>query len=84
MAATATLPSRARSDMAMTDNNKKSDPAQEFLDKVSPLGTPLSEEDSKHHQQLLREAGLVVGTGDALKTPPNHRFAPLATKPQKI
>ena len=57
------------------------DRAQIFLDKVSPRGTALSEADSKYHQQLLRECGLVHGTGDALDNPPGPRFQPLQLKP---
>ncbi len=59
---------------------QKSDPAQEFLNKVSPLGTPLNEADSIEYQRLLKEGGAGVGVGDALKEPPNHRFAPLPIK----
>lgn len=56
------------------------DPAQVFLNKVSPFGAALSPEDSAHHQMLLRAAGLVVGTGTALQEPPGPRFAPLQLK----
>lgn len=56
------------------------DPAQAFLDRVSPFGAALSEEDSRHHQQLLRNSGQVHGTGEELLKPPGPRFAPLAYK----
>lgn len=56
------------------------DAAQAFLDKVSPLGTPLNEYDSAHYRKLLILQGAGVGVGDALREPRNHRFAPLATK----
>ncbi len=59
---------------------KELDPAQVFLNKVSSFGAALSPEDSAHHQALLRVAGLVVGTGTALREPPGPRFAPLQLK----
>lgn len=65
---------------ADTGDKPPRDAAQEFLDKVSPLGTPLDEHDSAHYRRLLIQQGAGVGTGDALRQPPNHRFAPLATK----
>lgn len=66
---------------AATSHKKESlDPAQAFLDKVSPFGAALSEADSLHHQQLLRNTGQVHGTGDELLKPPGPRFAPLAYK----
>lgn len=65
---------------ADTSSKPPRDAAQEFLDKVSPLGTPLDEHDSAHYRKLLVRQGAGVGMGDAWREPPNHRFAPLATK----
>lgn len=58
------------------------DAAQEYLNKVSPLGTPLSEADSHRYRELLNECGRgdAVGVGTALDEPRNHRFAPLPLK----
>jgi len=61
-------------------NNPSRSAAQAFLDKVSPLGTPLSPEDSALYRKLLLKEGAGVGTGDALREPPGPRFAPLANK----
>jgi hypothetical protein len=63
-----------------TDTKPPGDAAQAFLDKVSPLGTPLNAHDSAHYRKLLLRQGAGVGMGDAWREPPNHRFAPLARK----
>lgn len=70
-------------DVMKADNTGKKPPrdaAQAFLDKVSPLGTPLNPHDSAHYRKLLLRQGAGVGTGDALLKPLGPRFAPLATK----
>lgn len=62
---------------------KALDAAQDFLNQVSPLGTPLNEADSLRYRELLIQGGCGVGTGNALNEPPNHRFAPIPTKAQR-
>lgn len=64
------------------DPNRIPDAAQEYLNKVSPLGTPLSEADSHRYRELLSECGRGdgVGAATALNEPRNHRFAPIPLK----
>ncbi len=45
--------------------NKPMSPAQDYLNKVSPFGGPLTDEQSRHYQELITgECPLITGVED--------------------